>query len=99
MNKILFRSGPRYVELGAEIRNALQETDIDTLVTQVFVESQLRRGQCLRDSAPTDVPGAGVFLRRVPLGARDPDGRGHRAAPLLCTRTDPAEVGDVRLFG
>ncbi len=36
VNKILFRSGPRYVELGAEIRNALQETDIDSLVTQVF---------------------------------------------------------------
>ena len=36
MNKILFRRGPRYVELGAEIRNALQETDIDSLVTQVF---------------------------------------------------------------
>ena len=35
VNKILFRRGPRYMELGAEIRNALQETDIDTLVTQV----------------------------------------------------------------
>ena len=35
VNKILFRHGPRYVEAGAEIRNALQETDIDSLVTQV----------------------------------------------------------------
>ena len=36
INKILFRSGPHRIELGAELRNALQETSIDNLITSVF---------------------------------------------------------------
>ena len=36
VNKTLYRRGSRHLELGAEIRNVLQETDIDSLVTQVF---------------------------------------------------------------
>ena len=36
VHKILFRSGPRYLEVGAEIRNALQEVNIDTITTRVF---------------------------------------------------------------
>jgi hypothetical protein len=39
VNKILFRHGGRYVEVGAEIRNALQETSIDSLRSQVFTSA------------------------------------------------------------
>jgi len=43
VSKILFRRGPRSVELGGEIRNALQETDIDSLVTQVYASPNFGR--------------------------------------------------------
>jgi len=36
IQKILFRRGPHRIEVGAEIRNLLQETSIDNLITQVF---------------------------------------------------------------
>jgi hypothetical protein len=36
IQKILFRSGPHRLEVGAEIRNLLQETSIDNLITSVF---------------------------------------------------------------
>jgi hypothetical protein len=36
VNKILFRRASRYIEVGAELRNALQQTNADSLITQVF---------------------------------------------------------------
>jgi hypothetical protein len=36
VNKILFRRGSRYVELGVELRNAFQETSIDSLASQIY---------------------------------------------------------------
>ena len=36
VQKILFRRGPHRLEVGAEIRNLLQETSIDNLITSVF---------------------------------------------------------------
>ena len=35
VNKILLRRGARHIEVGAEVRNALQELSIDSLITQV----------------------------------------------------------------
>jgi hypothetical protein len=36
VNKILFRRGARYIEVGAELRNALQQTNADSLITELF---------------------------------------------------------------
>ena len=34
--KILFRDGPRRLEVGVELRNALEETSIDQVLSQLF---------------------------------------------------------------
>ena len=34
--KILFRHGSRYIELGVELRNVLQQTTLDTVITRVY---------------------------------------------------------------